>query len=169
MNFRAIPAFLTVLLLATLSVAQTKISGTSKCGKPDQQQKIEIGDKPNHAFAISQGKCTWTKPMEMAGIQTKEDVVTGSDEISGASARAHGFVVGTMSNGDRFHVRTQGTDTYKEGNIQASQGTWSFVGGTGKLKGIKGKGTYKGKPDPDGNLIYDIAGEYELSKKEQED
>ena len=96
--------------------------------------------------------------MDLAGIQTKEDVVTRSDEISGASARAHGFVVGTMSNGDKFHVRTQGTDTYKEGNIQASQGMWSFVGGTGKLKRIKGKGTYKGKPDPEGNLIFDIEG-----------
>ena len=113
MRFKAIPAPLIVLLLITLSVAQTKISGTSKCGQPDQQQKIEIGDEPNHAFAISQGKCAWTKPMDTSGIQTKEDVATGSDEISGASARAHGFVVGTMSNGDKFHVRTQGTDTYK--------------------------------------------------------
>jgi len=129
MRFKAIPAPLIELLLITLSVAQTKISGTSKCGQPDQQQKIEIGDEPNHAFAISQGKCAWTKPMDTSGIQTKEDVATGSDEISGASARAHGFVVGTMSNGDKFRVRTQGTDTYKEGNIQASQGMWSFVGG----------------------------------------
>ena len=83
MRFKAIPAPLIVLLLITLSVAQTKISGTSKCGKPDHQQKIEIGDEPNHAFAISQGKCAWTKPIDMAGIQTKEDVVTGSDEFSG--------------------------------------------------------------------------------------
>jgi hypothetical protein len=83
MRFKAIPAPLIELLLITLSVAQTKISGTSKCGQPDQQQKIEIGDEPNHAFAISQGKCAWTKPIDMAGIQTKEDVVTGSDEFSG--------------------------------------------------------------------------------------
>ena len=81
------------------------------------------------AVTLNDTECAWTKPMDMAGIQTKEDVATGSDEISGASARAHGFVVGTMSNGDKFHVRTQGTDTYKEGNIQASQGMWSFVGG----------------------------------------
>ena len=37
-------------------------------------------------------------------------------------------------------------------------------GGTGKLKRIKGKGTYKGKPDPEGNLIFDSEGEYELPK-----
>jgi|ERR1700693_991119 hypothetical protein len=76
MRFRTVPATIVVLLLATIAVAQTKISGTSTCGKPDQQQKIDVGDKPGHAFTISQGKCNWTKPMDLAGIQTKEDVVT---------------------------------------------------------------------------------------------
>jgi hypothetical protein len=95
MRFRTIPATLAVMLLATIAVAQTKISGTSTCGKPDQQQKIDVGDKPGHAFAISQGKCNWTKPMDLAGIQTKEDVVTTFAEITGAGAQAHGVVVGT--------------------------------------------------------------------------
>ena len=34
-----------VVLLATLAPAQTKISGTSKCDKPEQQQKIDVGDQ----------------------------------------------------------------------------------------------------------------------------
>lgn len=157
-------ATLMVLLLATLAPAQTKISGTSNCGKPEQQQKIDIGDQAGHAFSITQSKCAWTKPMEMAGIQTKEDVVTGFAEMNGASAKTHGFVVGTMSNNDQFHVRFTGTDTYKDGNVATSQGTFSFVGGTGKLKGIKGKGTFKGKPDPDGSVVYSIEGDYEVPK-----
>ena len=164
MRFRTIPATVVVLLLATIAVAQTKVSGTSTCGKPDQQQKIDVGDKPGHAFAISQGKCNWTKPMDLAGIQTKEDVVTTFAEITGAGAQSHGVVVGTMSNGDAMRVRIQGKDAYKDEKLQTSDGTWSFVGGTGKLKGIKGKGTYKGKPDAAGNVVYDIAGEYEIPK-----
>ena len=106
MRFKAIPAFLTVLVLATLSFAQTKISGTVQCSKPDQQQKIEIGDQPGHAFAINQGKCKWTKPMEIAGTQTKEDIGTGFDEINGNKSHGHGYVVGTLANGDKMHVRT---------------------------------------------------------------
>ena len=164
MRFRTILATFVVLLLATIAISQTKISGISTCAKPDQQQRIDVGDKPGHAFAISQGKCNWTKPMNLAGVQTKEDVVTTSNEITGARARAHGVVVGTMSNGDAMHVRIQGTDTYKDEKLQTSDGTWSFVGGSGKLKGIKGKGTYKGKPDAAGNVVYDIAGEYEIPK-----
>ena len=102
--------------------------------------------------------------MDLAGIQTKEDVVTTFAEITGAGAQVHGMVVGTMSNGDAMHVRIQGKDAYKDEKLQTSDGTWSFVSGTGKLKGIKGKGTYKGKPDAAGNVVYDITGEYELPK-----
>jgi len=164
MRFKAFATTVVVLMLATLAVAQTKISGISSCGKPDQQQKIDVGDKPGHAFAISRGKCSWTKPMEIAGIQTKEDVVTTSAEITGARAHAHGFVVGTMSNGDTMYVRIQGSDKFKDEQIQTSEGTFSFVGGTGKLKSLKGEGTYKGRPDPSGNLIYVIEGQYQTNK-----
>lgn len=43
------------------------------------------------------------------------------------------------------------------------KGTWGFTGGTGKLKGIKGKGTYTCKPSGDENTC-EVEGEYELSK-----
>jgi len=41
-------------------------------------------------------------------------------------------------------------------------GTWSFTGGTGKLKGLKGKGTYKGTGNADGSMTYEVEGDYEL-------
>jgi hypothetical protein len=164
MQFRGIALFLGALTLPALSLAQTKISGTVKCSKPDQSQKIDVGDKPNHAFAISQGKCTWTKPMTIAGIQTKEDVGTNSGETTSTGAKGHGYVLGTMSNGDKFSVRTQTNDAYKDGNLQTTQGTWSFTSGTGKLSGIQGKGTFKGKPEADGSVVIDVEGEYTLPK-----
>jgi hypothetical protein len=37
-------------------------------------------------------------------------------------------------------------------------------GGTGKLKGIKGKGTYKAKMASDGSATGEVEGEYELPK-----
>lgn len=163
MRFRIISALI-VLALATCAVAQNTLSGTVKCAKPDQMQKIDIGDKPGHAYAISQGKCTWTKPMDIAGVQTHDDVGTNFDEMTSTGAHGHGIVLGTMSNGDKFTVGTQGKDTYKDGKPESSQGTWSFTSGTGKLKGIIGKGTYKGKPDSEGNMVFDVQGEYQLPK-----
>jgi hypothetical protein len=168
MSFKTIVTSLIVLGLATLSVAQTKISGYVKCSKPDQMQRIDVGDKPDHAFTISQNKCTWTKPMEIEGIQTKEDVITNSGEMSGTKVRTHGFVIDTLANGDKFYARTHGSDKYQsEGKVQSSNGWWSFEGGTGKLKGLKGEGTYKGRPDPNdaSSLIFEVEGQYEIAKR----
>ena len=68
---------------------------------------------------IAKGKCTWTKPMEIAGTQTKEDICTGFDEISGAKSRGNGYEIGTWTNGDKSYVRTQGSATLKDGTIES--------------------------------------------------
>ena len=149
---------------ATTVLAQEKISGTVKCGKPDEQHALEVGDRPNHSLTIAKGKCTWTKPLEIAGTKSTEDTGTGFGDVTGNKSLEHGYVVGTWDNGDKSYVRTQGSATLKGGTIETANGTWSFTGATGKLKGIKGKGTYKGKGAPDGTVTYEVDGEYELPK-----
>jgi len=151
MRSNLIPALLVVLSAAPTVLAQTKISGTVKCSKPDEQHALEVGDRPNHSLMIAKGKCTWTKPLEIAGTQVKDDIGTG-------------YVVNTWANGDKSYVRTQGSATLKDGTIDSAEGTWSFTGGTGRLKGVKGKGTYKGKGASDGSVTYEVEGEYELPK-----
>lgn len=164
MRFRTIPECIAILGLATVLSAQTKISGTVQCGKSDEQHMLEVGDHPGHSLMISKGKCTWSKPMEIAGTQTKDDVGTNFDDVHGNKASGHGYVVGTMANGDKIYVRVQGSSTLKDGGVDTADGTWSFTGGTGKLKGVKGKGSYKGKGASDGSATYDVEGEYELPK-----
>jgi hypothetical protein len=163
MRFTAISC-IAVLGLATLVSSQTKISGTVQCAKPDEQHMLEVGDRPGHSLMISKGKCTWTKPMEIGGTQTKEDVGTNFDEVRGNKSQGHGYVVGTLANADKIYVRTQGSATLKDGNVDTADGTWSFTGGTGKLKGVKGKGSYKGKSAADGSATYEVEGDYELPK-----
>ena len=70
-----------------------------------------------------------------------------------------------MANGDKMHVHTQGSATLKDGAVESASGTWSFTGGTGTLKGVKGKGTFKGKGAPDGSVTYEVKGEYTLASK----
>ena len=164
MRLKTLLSFLVVFALATVASAQTKISGTLQCGKPDQQQAIAVGDRPNHSFAISQTKCTWTKSFEIAGVQSKEHVDTGFNEVSGNRSRGQSYVVATMTNGDKYYGRTQSSATLKDGVLESGEGTWSFAGGTGKLKGLKGKGTFKGKGAPDGTMTVEVEGEYELPK-----
>jgi len=158
--------FAGLVLVASTAGAQTKISGTIQCAKPDPQNAIAVGDRPGHALVVMKSKCTWTKPMELAGVQTKtgEDTVTA--DSNGAKSRDSGYHISAMANGDQFVVRFSGTSTTdKNGAVQAQMGTWSFVGGTGKMKGIAGKGTYNGKGAADGGITTDVEGEYQIAAK----
>ena len=67
-----------------------------------------------------------------------------------------------LSNGDTIFVDLEGTTTIREEPL-ICRGTWTFTGGTGKLQGIKGKGTYDGKYNRDGTSTFAVQGEYQLA------
>src|SRR5262249_16800408 len=69
-----------VCLSAAAASAQTKVSGTAQFGKPDTQQLVPVGDRPDHSLGVAQLKCTWTKPMEIGGDKFKEGVSTETAE-----------------------------------------------------------------------------------------
>jgi hypothetical protein len=158
--------FAGLIVVATSAGAQTKITGTIQCGKPDPQNAIPVGDRAGHALVVMKAKCTWTKPMEVAGVQTKTGEDTVSADSSGAKSRDTGYHISTMANGDQFVVKFSGASTTdKNGVVTAQTGTWSFVSGTGKMKGITGKGSYKGKGADDGTVTTDVEGEYQIAGK----
>lgn len=157
-------ALLIVFALAAAASAQNKISGTLQCGKADQQQAIEVGDRPSHSFTITQTKCTWAKPLEIADVQSKEDVYTEFGEVTGNRSSVQGYGVGTMTSGDKFYVRLRCSFALKEGAPESGECTGTFVGGSGKFKGLKGKATSKGKGTADGTSTWEVEGEYELPK-----
>ena len=55
------------LFCTATASAQTKVTGIDQCGKPDPQQMIPVGDRPDHSLGVAQSKCTWTKPLEIGG------------------------------------------------------------------------------------------------------
>ena len=149
-----------VLVAASLS-AQTKTSGTATC-KADPPAPVALTDKPNHSFGIGKAQCTWTG-FEVAGQPYKDGASTSLDEVTGdAVATLRGYHTATTSSGDTTTARFQGSGKMKDGKFLSGEGTWTFTSGTGKLKGIKGKGTYKGKPNADGTMGYEVTGEYQL-------
>jgi hypothetical protein len=152
-----------VCLVGATAGAQTKISGSIQCSKPDPQHMIPVGDRPDHSLGVEQSKCTWTKPMEIEGAKSKDGMSTATDDISGNSVRTRGFHVSTMDSGDKFFVWYQGSGQLKDGALQSSKGKWGFTGGSGKLKGIKGNGTYACTLSGDG-ISCDVEGEYEAAK-----
>ena len=151
------------LCLAAVAAAQTKLSGTGKCGKPDKQEMIDVGDRPGHMLMIAKQSCTWTTPLEMAGVKSKTYTASIVSDATGQKSADRGYVVVTMENGDKAFVRiNQGTTTMtKDGKQESAEGTWTYAGGTGKFRGLKGKGTYKSKPSGDG-VEDQVEGEYSL-------
>jgi hypothetical protein len=151
-----------MLSLAGIAAAQTKVSGVGKCGKPDTQQSVDVGDRAGHALAVTKQSCTWTTPMEMAGLKSKTYTVAAAVDAAAAGAQDRGYVVMVMDNGDKAFVRFTGAEVSKDGKPVSAQGTWSYIGGTGKLKGIAGKGTYASTPTADGLFEDHVEGDYSL-------
>ena len=160
MKSRVWPLAFLGVLVGTVLTAQTKVSGTATC-KPDPQTAVPLSDKPDHSVAVGRAQCTWTG-FTIAGIATKSGVSTDFDEMSADGVAFHGYHVATMANGDTTVARYEGKATMKDGKPVGSGGTWTYEGGTGKLKGVKGKGTFNGAPNADGSVTYRIEGEYKL-------
>jgi len=152
--------FLAPLALAATLSAQTKVSGTASC-KADPMTPVEVGDTAGHALAVQKATCTWAG-LEIAGSPAKDGVSVATVEIRGNNSTSRGYHSGTLASGDKWTCSIQGKAVSKDGKPVSDSGTWTMVGGTGKLKGIKGKGTFKGTPSADGTMSYAIEGEYSL-------
>jgi hypothetical protein len=67
--------------------------------------------------------------------------------------------VANMDSGDKFFVSFHDSSAVKDGKPQDVKGTWMYTGGTGKLKGIRGKGTCTVTPNADGTSLVDVEGD----------
>ena len=116
--------------------AQTKISGTGKCGKPEQQQSIEVGDRPGHVLAIVKQACTWTTPIEMAGVKAKSYTAVISSDASGGKSTDRGYVIVTMENGDQAFVRINSGMSVmaKDGSPMSDEGHGLMRAGRGSSR-----------------------------------
>ena len=153
-----------LFLFPALAAAQgTKFSGTIVCNPPDPQHVLPVEGRPNHSYAVSQIKCTWTKPWEIGGVASKEGVGTGVEENHGDWSHSSGTYVDTMANGDMVYYSYEFKTKMKEGKPEISGHKWEMLGGTGKFKGAKGKGSCNGTPQEGGKVNYDCQGEYQLA------
>ena len=153
-----------VALLATFGAnAQTKISSTAKC-KSETSKSLDVGDRPGHKLGIFKSNCTYTEASEIAGQKLKEGHAVATTEDTSARSTDKGHYVATMEGGDKFFAVFQGTQPLKDGKAAGAEtGTYIYTGGTGKLKGIKGKGTYRVTPNQDDTVTVVSEGEYTLT------
>src|ERR1039458_5076676 len=111
MKSKTVVLSLLLTACAGLALAQNKISATGACGKADATHAIEAGDRAGHMLVVTQISCTWTTPMEMAGLKSKSYTVAASADSAGGTSQSRGYVVTVMDNGDKAYIRLQGTGT----------------------------------------------------------
>ncbi len=151
-----------LLALASTALAQSKISGSLDCDKADPMYQIPIPGREGVAFVMSQTKCAWPTHSPVEGLEAKELINTNFLEVAGASARSTAAGVTVYDNGDKLFTRSTGVNDLK---ALTASGKWTIGGGTGKLSGLKGGGSYTCKmksAEPNSGYTCTITGEYTL-------
>jgi len=163
MKLRIVSFMFLAFLFASAAGAQTKVTGKQQCPKPEVVGTTDAGDRAGHTLTLQKNTCTWTTPLEMEGEKSKDGTSVTFAEITSTRATSTGTYGGNMENGDKFYVSFRDSSAVKDGKPEDVKGTWMYTGGTGKLKGIKGKGTYTVTLNEDGSGIVDVEGEYTVT------
>jgi hypothetical protein len=124
---------------------------------------VPVGDSPDHMYIVQEVKSTATKG-EVGGVKEQEGIATEFADVVGDKATGHGVFVETLANGDKINVTYQFQGTSKDKVFQAGSNKWTFVSGTGMMKGAKGSGTCKAKGNPDGGIDFECTGTHTLAK-----
>jgi hypothetical protein len=124
---------------------------------------VEVGDRPGHAMLLEKAACTWTQGLAIGSDKAKDATNVATVEVTVARDTGNGAHVSTMESGDKFFVSYRYTSAMKDGKPGETSGKWSFAGGTGKVKGVKGGGTFKVTFAEDGSSTAEVEGEYVLA------
>ena len=102
--------------------------------------KLKVGDEEGHVVAIYQAKQIWVDDKtgeKSTGVSCglmDMNFKTGKGLIKGYSVRSY-------PNGEKWSSKYEGKPVGKGHN----KGTFTYIGGTGKYKGMKGGGTWESK------------------------
>jgi hypothetical protein len=154
---------LTGLVIVTLSApvsAQMAINTTWKCAAP-KPNVVPVPDKADHAYIVEQVACTAAKG-EVGGVKEKDGVATEFVEATGATSTGHGIFVATLASGDKVTYSYTLKGVSKNNMLDTGSNAWTMTGGTGKFKGISGKGTCAAKGNADGTAVFDCTGTYAI-------
>jgi hypothetical protein len=148
---------LTLLVFGSVAVAQ-KIDTKWHCPKATTEQKLDVGDTPDHSYWIGQGSCTATS--SDGDLKEKSGQFTEFHETWKASFTFHGRYNATTDNEDKVFYTYEGTASTDPAKPAANK--WKVVSGTGKYKGIKGSGSCSGKGNADGSFDWHCTGTYSM-------
>jgi hypothetical protein len=159
-------SFLVLLILSRDASAQSKgFSGTGKMVTTQSQTMMFPGDNPGHQMiVVSRTDVFSSADADWNDVQAKlsgfADFTAGTGPHSGYFANTH---LGGAQTFVAYQGMTRGTTKPDGSWLGIDDGTFRFVGGTGKFLGITGGGTYKGRETAT-SVEYEFTGEYTLAR-----
>jgi hypothetical protein len=149
---------LALLVSGSVAMAQSKIDTKWHCSKAMTEHNLDVGDAPDHSYWIGQGTCDATA--SAGDLKEKNGQFTEFHDAWKASFKFHGYYNATMDTGDKVNYTYEGSGSPDPAKPIANK--WKIVGGTGKLKGIKGSGACAGKQNADGSADLECTGTYSM-------
>ena len=149
----AVIAILAVaLVVPAVAADKKKVTGTNKDGQVLSQSSASPGDDPNHSITQIVGAQRTTS--NNADWNNTQLIFYEHDDFVGGTGPQRGYATHTHANGDKSYFNYEGTAKMmaKDGGDweQTWDGRFTWTGGTGKFKTLKGGGTYKCKFAPAG-------------------
>lgn len=160
-----------VLLVPAAAVAGESgaAAGSGAVSHLAPQSTVEIGDVPSHQLVQAVGDDDLKTPDKIAGVsfdKAKARVFRQSDLVNGSGV-VRGYATWEAPTGEKlfliFGYAVPPFPTDKD--TVPFEGTFEWIGGTGPLQGVKGKGTMEGEISRRGETRYRWAGSYELAAK----
>lgn len=165
----ALPAFL-AFSISQQAFAQEKqtVAFTLPAGSIHylQEQTIEVGDVPGHKLRIFESRIDYQNiKLAFGGVRVKEVFTRGSSDYTNGNGTSSNYSVYLLEDGNKLFARDIGvaqTAANADGAITfRSTVVATFIGGTGKFRGIKGqlRGNVVRVPG-DSVAKADVTGEY---------
>ncbi len=151
-------------LSVTTSVAQQKTSIAGKITATyTKQETIDVGDIEGHIISLAKSEGTNVSTGEHVFIDSSQVVNISLGDLVKGNGTNQGYVK-FITNGDTSFAKWQGKVTTilsTEGiPITTSEGTFSFIKGTGQFENIQGTGTFKVKFTAETTYISEWEGDY---------
>jgi hypothetical protein len=123
-----------------------------------RREMLYVGDEPDHSLMLT----------EMEGEPIKYEVGVAGKFVSRRSVGFHdrhrgagpmmGYAITTFEDG-AVYSRFEGK---RDAKTKVTSGTWKTYKGTGKLKKVKGSGTFTVKAGKGKEFVLDMEGDYTL-------
>lgn len=154
---------------AAFAAERGAAAGSASAGQLNTLSKLDIGDVPGHELTQSVREDELKTPDRIAGVSfegAKVKVFRQSDLVNGSGV-IRGYATWEAPTGQKlFLIFGYTVPPFPAGkDFVPFEGTFEWVGGTGALQRIVGKGTIEGEISRQGETRYRWAGSYEQATK----